>query len=354
MERQPLSPLARRSRGLTLVELLIAMTIGLGVLAAIAALYLNARASWRVNDNLARVQDSGRFALGFLSQDLRMAGYAGCRSRQLSENEGTLYNITEAPRVAFKGSVDALRGYDNGTGWTNPTATARVRGDVIQVRHGSGMSIALLNATDRVSRTVTLRHNALGFRAGDVALIGNCENAFLFRITNSPALTGPGNFPTVLAYAAVGPVGNNSATVNIPRYSAESRAEVMRYTDLSYFIGLNPAGRPALYRAAGNAAEELIDNIEDIELRYGIDTSAVPDSTIDRYVAAADVTAWNRVLAVRVSLLVAGPEDGVAPQAQTYALRDTDNDGERNAQTTNDRRLRQVFSTTVAIRNLGV
>src|SRR6266536_1972585 len=71
----------KRSRGLTLVELMIAMTIGLLILLAVSRIFVTSRATYTYEEGLARTQESGRFAMEFLSQDLRMSGYAGCSSK---------------------------------------------------------------------------------------------------------------------------------------------------------------------------------------------------------------------------------------------------------------------------------
>lgn len=66
-----------RMRGLTLVELMIALTLGLIVIAALVAVFMGSNRNFRQNEALATVQDNARFALDALSRDLAMAGYWG-------------------------------------------------------------------------------------------------------------------------------------------------------------------------------------------------------------------------------------------------------------------------------------
>ena len=66
-----------RQRGLTLVELLIALTIGLFVVGAIGVLYVNTRNGFNYANEVARIQEVGRFALETMNRDIRMAGYNG-------------------------------------------------------------------------------------------------------------------------------------------------------------------------------------------------------------------------------------------------------------------------------------
>ncbi|HEX4870847.1 MAG TPA: PilW family protein [Nevskiaceae bacterium] len=64
-------------RGLSLIELMISLTLGLLVLIAIGSLFLQSQRSYRQNDLRAGLQDQARYALAELSRELAMAGYWG-------------------------------------------------------------------------------------------------------------------------------------------------------------------------------------------------------------------------------------------------------------------------------------
>ncbi|MCS6944631.1 MAG: PilW family protein [Sutterellaceae bacterium] len=347
-------PHRRAQRGLTLVEAMVSITIGLIVVGALTYLFVGARTTYRVNDELARVQEAGRFALDYIAQDLRMTSFAGCRSRSLGPDN--FLNVTR-PAVAFNGSGDGIVGFEDGNGWTNSTGVARAAGDVIVVRRAVGLVVRVLGNSDPVARRVTIEHNAMRLSNGDLALVADCQRALLFRVTNNPPPTGVGHFPTVLEYAELGagPGGTdgNLAVISGPigneAFREDARAQAMRLVETAYFVGTNAAGRRALYRAVGSTAEELVDGIEDIEILYGVDTDL--DGIANAYQRADAVADWSHVVAVRVSLLAVGTDATVATAAQTFALRDTSGDGIVDAQTAPDRRLRQVFTTTVALRN---
>ncbi len=74
-------------KGLTLVEILIALLISAFLLAGMIAVFLNIKQTYRVQDNLARMQESGSLALELMGRDIRMLGYWGC----LKANTGDLY-----------------------------------------------------------------------------------------------------------------------------------------------------------------------------------------------------------------------------------------------------------------------
>ena len=65
-------------QGLSLVELMVAITISLILLGGAVSLFVNNRINYQHNDNLSRLQENARFAMEFLVRDLRMAGYFGC------------------------------------------------------------------------------------------------------------------------------------------------------------------------------------------------------------------------------------------------------------------------------------
>lgn len=71
-------PLPRQQAGLTLVEIMIALLIGLFLIAGIIQLFINTKQTYRLQEALARLQENGRFAMDFIGRDIRMAGYKAC------------------------------------------------------------------------------------------------------------------------------------------------------------------------------------------------------------------------------------------------------------------------------------
>ena len=371
---------------MTLIELMISLVIGLLVLGALLVVYLGSRAAYLTSDSLARVQESGRFAVEFIAQDARMSGFVGCRSRNLSVDDETLFSLAgkpgdpNDPPVQFSGGFDGVRGFDGSNAasiaqWKQPTGMTRVgSSDVLTIRRAGGAAVGITGKSTWVTGTggaVTLRHNAIGVRNDDIVALGNCNRAVVFRVTNSPALTGIGNHPTVLEFKASGggSGGAHGNDTSVPfnrllQLEDDSRAQATGFAEISYFIGENAAKRPSLFRAAGGAVEELVENVEDMDIVYGLDTTPPPDGdgVIELYrradqIAAAD---WGRVVSARISLLVVSPLDPgiedparnvVTTNLQTYFFRETNDDGRADEQTAPDRRLRHVFTTTISLRN---
>ncbi|CAI3793224.1 hypothetical protein DBADOPDK_00693 [Pseudomonas sp. MM223] len=68
----------RRQIGFGLVEVVMALAIGLMLLAAASQLFTSAHQTWRLQTTAVRMQDEARFALLRMAQDIRMAGMFGC------------------------------------------------------------------------------------------------------------------------------------------------------------------------------------------------------------------------------------------------------------------------------------
>lgn len=68
----------RGQRGFGLLELMLALTIGLLLLAAASQLFTSAHHTWRLQSTAVRMQDEARLALLRMAQDIRMTGMFGC------------------------------------------------------------------------------------------------------------------------------------------------------------------------------------------------------------------------------------------------------------------------------------
>lgn len=66
--------------GMTLIEIMIALLISAFLIAGVIQLFLNSKQTYRMQENLSRLQENGRFAVEFIARDVRMAGYRTCLS----------------------------------------------------------------------------------------------------------------------------------------------------------------------------------------------------------------------------------------------------------------------------------
>jgi type IV pilus assembly protein PilW len=64
--------------GLSLIEIMIALLIGAFLLGGVLEVFIGSKQTYRMQGNLSRLQENGRFAIDFLAKDISMAGYWGC------------------------------------------------------------------------------------------------------------------------------------------------------------------------------------------------------------------------------------------------------------------------------------
>jgi type IV pilus assembly protein PilW len=110
----------RAARGVTLVELMVAMLLGLLVAGGIITIFLSTSNSNRVQTQLARMQEDGRFAIGRLNDDLAMAGGTYCNNTggiaTVSSSNVSLDGL-RAPKIYASNFLTGL--FENTTNWAD-------------------------------------------------------------------------------------------------------------------------------------------------------------------------------------------------------------------------------------------
>lgn len=340
-----------RQRGFSLVELMVALVLGLVLITGVIQIYLSTKAGYNLQTGMARAQENGRYAVDFLTRDLRMTGDPGGCGGNLSAgftvnvladdnpNDGAADFVIDANTV--------LRGHEEGAGftppagvpfWTDPSDPTDPPEDAVTIIRADASSQQPLDSDmGRVNFPILVPGG--NFATGDVALIADCEQADVFVVTNTS-----GTAPLQLSHAAT---GNTSA--NLSRaYRESDGATVSRAIERIYYIGQNPDGGPSLYRTGSEGTFELVPGVERLQLQWGQDTNN--DDNVDLFLDANAVTNWSQIMAAQVDVLTRTPE-GVSPTAADYAFRE---DGNVTTTTppTGDSRLRRWYAGTVALRNL--
>jgi len=367
-------PDRRAQHGLTLIELMVSIAIGLVVVGAVSYTYLGAKGAYRGNESVARIQEAGRFALDAITRDIRRAGALGCGSLVSITNQqivpsvfvpkGPIGDPTQVT-VDASGIPIPVYGFSPAAytplptaqpgGWLPPAAGARPLagaapywgGDILQLQIASGMPARMSAGVDTVNGTVTIADNTLpnssaaNFNVGDYALLADCTSATVFQVTGTTAMGSP---PVLLSYATGSGQPPGSISVN-------SFPTVQHYDQVTYYVGKMPNGRPALYRYSmsangGNGAvEEVVDNVEDLDIQYGVGVSGSMATGAFNPASALAAADWPNVISVRVSVVAAGDQLGTATGSQTFTFHGA------AAWAAPDTRLRQVYSATAALRD---
>ena len=239
--------------GFGLVEILIAMAIGLMLTAGIIQIFVGSRQTYRVQDNLSQLQENGRFALIQVGNILRMTGFKTDPTDTLTFATGAVTGTDTAGTpdqisVSFQGASD-----------------------------GTTIDCIGLPVSASTTTSTTIVQNQFSINSNELRCVST-------RITT----TG----------------GTTTNTTN---------------------------------------TQPLVENVEDMQITYGVDANGT--GSANYYVNASSVTNWSQVVSLHVSLLLRSEEDNLTPVAQTYQYNGI-------ATTAVDSRLRAVFSTTVALRNL--
>ena len=363
-----------RQTGLSLIELMIALVVGLILMAGVLSIFISSRQGYGVNTAIARVQENGRFALDFIHNDTRMAGYMGCAT---STQVANYLNPQSGSNLPYDFTT-ALTGYEftgtaptdaytlpsenpnpsTGTGNWSPTLDNTLQNrvipgtDVLVVRFSQGgdpvyiTSIPGGASPGSPSADFQINMNG-GIQTGDLMVITNCLSAVVMQATQ---VNGGGT--NVVHNTGSGSPGN--AIQGLP--SDFVGAQVMLApTTIVFFIGQGTDGSPALFEAVtdttqtnGFSYEELVPGVENMQVLYGVDLTGT--QTPSEYETAAAVAAagdWSNVVSVRIALLVRSDE-GAMPLptvAPVYNLLGT------SITVPRDTRLRRIFTATIAIRN---
>ena len=349
-----LKPIAKQ-QGITLVELMIAMVVGLILMAGISQIFISSQKTYRITEEQSRLQENARFALGFITKDVREAGYTGCRAIE-AMNVQTVANAP-VPNYTENNTINGNEA-TSATAWT-PALAASINGtvvggtDTITIQKGTSCgatltgSLASSNANIQVSSP-----NSCNLAAGDTMMISDCQDAHIFKATTVSSGT-----PQTITHAASTNTGSHlclnqagvgtgsCGTGNAKLYGADS--ELLKFTSLTYYIRQGAGGRNALWVYDNTAATtmELIEGVEDMQVTYGVDTSG--NDIVDDYQTANTVNAatnWANVISAEISLLVETQADNLTTDNMTYTYNGA-------PVTSADNRLRRVFTTVVGIRN---
>ncbi len=256
----------RAIRGLSLIELMIALVLGLLVVGAAFAIFHSNQLSYRSNEGLSRMQETARVAFELISQDVRGAGSNACSK----------YSLVDASST----NSEAMRFRDNPVSG-NSNSLRLVGGDNVAYRVVSttGSSITLDPSEITASGNV--------FEDGDVLLLCNPNKTFVVEVTGVSGATV--NFSPSL------PAG--TTLVGTPAQPAT--ATLARMRDVRWFIAGNGRGGTSLYvsRMGGNG-EEVAEGVTNFNVSYLHSGSAV--------YAAAPLPSPREVVAIRVTMTLRG------------------------------------------------
>ena len=329
-----------QQQGITLIELMIALVLGLVVTAAVIEIFLGARQVYQVQEAKARIQENGRFAMQTVTDGILEASYSGCATRSGVEINNTLNN-NDNYLWDFGTAIEGMEATSDSS-WSPAMDSAITQplggSDILTLRTISEPTIQVTKhpgGTPPGSANLQVNSNN-GLEQFDIVMVTDCLDAAVFQITSA----NPDTSGSLVHNTGNGTPGNATKALG----KNFENGWINKIQTKSLYIRNNSRGIPALYqRLNDNNAEELVEGVESMHIRYGVDTDT--DGSADRYETADSVTNWNNVLSVEVELLLTSLQDNLTVDGpQTYFFNG-------NTITASDSRLRSVFSRTVTLRN---
>ena len=316
---------AARQCGVTLVELMVALVIGLVITLAAVASLLTARSGFTATDASAQVRENARFAADLIYRIANQAGY-----------EDIAYGVGTRSAAMFGGVAPPpdLDGYDN----------------------------ALFGTPTTFPPTLVSGSRTSGCTAADTSCLNGSDILVLrYQGSSTPptSTTGDGTIINCAGKAEPSPTG-----------VGDDRA-------YSVFHVKDSNGEPALMCSYRNSSgtwvtEPIVQGVEGFQVLYGVDynkgASTGQDSVADRYLRASQIvvagnpaateTNWRHVRSLRIGLLVRGPANSAVDRTstgRTYYPLGVDQSASADTGTalsvTADGRLRQELSFTIYLHN---
>ncbi|PJK12854.1 pilus assembly protein PilW [Lysobacteraceae bacterium NML07-0707] len=384
-------------QGLSLIELMIAMLIGLLLILGIMQVFSASRVSYQLSEGMSRTQENSRFAIDMLQRDIRMAGHFGCISDQalnpwdrastfassFETNAGVL--PTESA-LRFDLSIQGFDAQGSAPGdsltlLATPAAGGGIYTPALPADVQTAIGARLIPGSDVLALRYLLPEGVpVTGMSGSTNQPGLQFDSAKWEILRN-GMSNPGLFGVSdcrhaqvfqASAASAGAVNMGAATNNrmATFKTALSTDQLMLYRAESvvYFIGRNDAGRPSLYRARFNAPPggalthelmEVVEGIENMQLLYGVDRRGLASGrysgVIDHQSTAQQVAAggangnpagWRNVGLVQVGLLASSPD-------RSASMRPDNNISMLGVSYTlpADARYRAVYETTIALRN---
>jgi type IV pilus assembly protein PilW len=324
LQRTRLAPgQSARGRGLSLVEVMISLVLGLVVVGAGAALLASARSANNVNENLSRVADSVRMSYDQLVREVREAGASPCDGQALTSN--VLSNAQGASPTWWAAWDQPVMGFDDVTAFgaaaIGTGVGERVNGtDAIIVRSAPTVDNVRVSTHFSATSTFTTTVNNHGIAVGDLLMVCTFSQAAILQA--SAVNTSTGTFSHGMGGGSPGNCSNGLGLPTVCTSSGtamafSSGASIGRLVAAAWYVGNN--GRPetggrSLYRVSRTGTEEVAEGVTDMQINY-----LVIGAT--DYVAASVVTDWSRVTAVRFDITYQSPETGVSSGANQRLMR---------------------------------
>ena len=346
---QPIGcPAARGSqRGFTMVELMVALLLGLVLIGGVINVFLTSGQTLRVNQNLSRVHENARFGIEMFSREIREAGMVPCGST-LSAN---VLRGSGGSVPWWASTYDGMvRGFDDGQ---NSTAIKGFGASTADRVGGTDALLILRPSSDEADLRRLASHDPAENSFTDASVISTAVKS---RYDSRPALVCDGKSAALLQIGAASVslgeydygTGTYNCSMNLDCADAacatttprtfDAGAQLTRWDPAFWYIGHNARGTKSLYRvgiklnsstgAVENDVQEMVPDVENMQIDYLTRNRDNDNVLATDWVAASAFTGgWTsttaEVVAARVKLTLRSTEavgEGNVPLTRTFVI----------------------------------
>lgn len=299
---------SQSQHGFTMVELMIAIGLSAGLLFGVLQIFDTNSRSSRIQYALSEVQEGGRFAVEIISRDIRMANSWGCNQNRhaVDLTDTVVEDLTALPLatgVQVQWGRGGVVGTNNVGALTVGTVTVAPGTDEFSLRG----SFIIPNAIIRQPYMTNSASNIIVAVGADIPVgtplvVSNCLSSNLFLNAQADTVTSG-----VVAHA-----------VPFTRIY-EGDATIGRPFTHQYFVGQNGTGGTSLYRIVdNNNANELVRNVTDMQVLYGIDGDT--NGSAEQFIASPSAIEFGQVVSMRVQLTLDSQSNvnGGGPLQKTF------------------------------------
>ncbi|SEI46901.1 prepilin-type N-terminal cleavage/methylation domain-containing protein [Allopseudospirillum japonicum] len=313
-------------KGFGLVEVMIALVLGLLLSLAVSEAYVTSSRAYRANELQARLQETGRFVLSYLADELRQADYWGrAIDPYLVDN--------------FSVSGDCL----GPLGLNITGVSAKPEDDLVQPLAVVSVEGTTANIPSCLPQAAS---SANGLPPRDIISIRYAGAQVTPPLAAGVYVKSFNNEMLIFSSGGGSPPSEPS--------NADNNQDIWNYVANTFYIRTQ-GDQVELARlrldASGLSVQPLLEGIEGLRILWGYDGDAGDpsiraDGAVDQYINASQVPNWQRVIAARIYVLVRSEILGGYTDTRTYQL------GDVSVNAFNDNRYRLVMSKTVTLRNL--
>jgi type IV pilus assembly protein PilW len=289
---------------------MMSLVLSLLIMGGAISIFMSSKETFRLEEDLSRVQENFRYISDRLVKDLSLVGYSGC-VLPYKDNSSTVSNLVSGGL----GVRDVVRGTEGGNATTPDSLTLSYgktetgamivgggtdRTDDINISKDTYLYKALKANFDKTAEE----------RAAVTLLVGNCDGADIFVPTALTDVVDENDVATgeaAIAHKmneAVGGVSNTDDNFSFAYGDPDlSLSKVYYVEDVTYEICTDAAGDTGLCVTRGGGSREmLMPDVTGLQVKYGIDSTGGDDGNTDRYVDWSNSIENADITGIRVTL----------------------------------------------------